>query len=145
MISGQPDKSHYDDLEKLIPQREPMVMIDGLSEVTDDAAVSHFLVREGNTFVNDGALSEAGLLENMAQTAAARSGHVSALSGQAPPVGFIGGVKGLLVQRLPQVGERLSTRVTVLHEVLNASVVKGAVQVNGEEVAECELKIFINP
>lgn len=122
-----------------------MIMIDGLTEVTDDAARSRFTVRAGNLFLTDGLFAEAGLLENMAQTAAARSGHLSALSGQAPPVGFIGGVKDLKVHRLPAEGETLSTRVTVLHEVLNASVVKGEVSVAGAPVAECELKIFINP
>jgi len=145
MISGQPDTSHFDDLGKLIPQRAPMVMIDRLTAVTDDAAESAFTVPADNLFVNEGRFAEAGLLENMAQTAAARSGHLSALSGQAPPVGFIGGIKDLKVHRLPSVGEILDTRVTVLHEVLNASVVKGEVRVNGQPVAECELKIFINP
>lgn len=145
MISGQHDKSYYTDLEKLIPQRAPMVMIDGLTDVTDDAAVSHFIVRHGNIFVHDGVFAEAGLLENMAQTAAARSGHLSSLSGQPPPVGFIGGVKDLRVHRLPKEGETLSTKVTVMHEVMNASVVKAVVHVGSETVAECELKIFINP
>jgi predicted hotdog family 3-hydroxylacyl-ACP dehydratase len=145
MTSGQPDIDLYADLEKLIPQREPVVMIDGLRAVTDNAAVSHFTLRPDNLFVNDGRFVEAGLLENMAQTAAARSGLLSAKAGQAPPVGFIGGVKDLRVHRLPVTGEELETTVTVLHEVLNASVVKGEVRVKGLPVAECELKIFLNP
>jgi predicted hotdog family 3-hydroxylacyl-ACP dehydratase len=145
MISGQPDTSHFNDLGRLIPQRAPMVMIDRLTAVTDDAAESTFIVPADNIFVNEGRFSEAGLLENMAQTAAARSGHRSALIGQAPAVGFIGGVKDLKVHRLPSAGETLHTCVTVVHEVFNASVVKGEVRVNGEPLAECELKIFINP
>jgi predicted hotdog family 3-hydroxylacyl-ACP dehydratase len=145
MISGQPDMPLYTDLEQLIPQRAPMVMIDGLDAVSNEGAVSRFVVRAENIFVNSGYFAEAGLLENMAQTAAARAGRISSAKGEAPPVGFIGGVKDLRVRRLPEVGQELTTRVTILHEVLNASVVKGEVQVDGESIAHCELKIFINP
>ena len=52
-------------------------MVDKLVYCDDNRARTNFLVQEGNILVEDGVLVEAGLVENIAQTAAARSGYLS--------------------------------------------------------------------
>lgn len=126
-----------------IPQKPPMVMIDRLVEVVDKTTVTSFLIREDNVFCENGAFREPGLIENMAQTAAAGVGSKPGNTGVEAPLGFIGGIRNLKIHAFPKVGQEITTTVTVEHEVFEASVVQGKVFCDGEIVAECELKIFL--
>jgi 3-hydroxyacyl-[acyl-carrier-protein] dehydratase len=130
---------------QLIPQRPPMVLVDALLEADEQGGLSIFEVKEGGIFVVDGSLHEAGLLENMAQTAAAWSGMRAFRESRPPDIGFIGGLGKVGILHNPPVGARLTTRIRILHEVLNATIAEGTVFHQGEKVASCELKIFLNP
>jgi hypothetical protein len=59
----------------LIPQKPPFVMIDALLFSDEKRTVSSFKIPEKNIFVKEGLFLEPGLVENIAQTAAARAGH----------------------------------------------------------------------
>ena len=107
--------------------------------------LTSFLVSGDNLFCEGGRLTEAGLIENIAQTAAAGAGYRSVLKNEPPPPGFIGGIKNLVIHSLPVVGDVLITGVSVEHEVFDATVIAGRISVNGKPVAECEMKIFLNP
>lgn len=126
-----------------IPQAEPFVMIDELVETTEAQTLTRFTIREGHLFVEDGCFTEPGLIENMAQTAAAGTGWKAAQEGTPVPVGFIGAVKNFEVSRLPRVGDRIESVIVLQHQVLNAHVVQGSVRLNGEQIASAEFKIFL--
>jgi len=137
--------SSREDIEQYIPQRNPMVLVHHLLEFSNKHVVSGFTVEENHVLVSNGTLTEAGILENMAQTAALGKGYEFALKNEKPPLGFIGAVKSFKVERLPQIGAQLKTHLELKHEVLNASIVHTRMIENNEEIASCELKIFINP
>ena len=63
----------YDILD-LIPQRPPMVMVDRLLHCDPVVTETEFTVREENILVENGRMSACGLVENIAQTCAARMG-----------------------------------------------------------------------
>jgi 3-hydroxyacyl-[acyl-carrier-protein] dehydratase len=126
-----------------IPQREPMVMVDEVISHTGIETVTRFTVRTGNVFLENGLFSEPGLIENMAQTAAAGTGVTSTLEKKEAPVGFIGGISKLNIFSLPPAGSELVTRTTVLHTVGNASIVGAEVKCGENSVAACEMKIFL--
>jgi 3-hydroxyacyl-[acyl-carrier-protein] dehydratase len=128
-----------------IPQAEPFVMIDELVSTTETVTQTKFTVREGHLFVENNEFTEPGLIENMAQTAAAGTGFRANESGQPAPVGFIGALKGFQVNELPKTGNTIITETTFLHQVMNAHVVQGRVFLDGREIASCEFKIFIQP
>jgi 3-hydroxymyristoyl/3-hydroxydecanoyl-(acyl carrier protein) dehydratase len=137
---------------QLIPQRPPIVMVDGLKEHTTDSSVSVFHIAPDNIFIADGHFAMPGLIENIAQTVALRAGYEHMLrirseGGAAikPAVGFIGEVKSLVVNYLPPVGALIETRVELLHNIFTASVVKGTVMYEGKIAAECEMKVFVQP
>lgn len=120
-----------------------MVMVDKLVKAENGIMETTFLIQEDNIFCDKGVFTEAGLVENMAQTAAAGVGAGPDQSGKEPPVGFIGGVRNLKIFRYPKPGDELFTRITVEHEVFNASVVLGEVYLQCEIIASCQLKIFL--
>jgi predicted hotdog family 3-hydroxylacyl-ACP dehydratase len=131
-------------LLRLLPQRPPLLLLDALISCANDTTLSQFCVPADSVLVEDGHLSEAGLIENSAQTAAAGAGYGHQQAGAgAPPVGFIAAIKDLRVGALPAVGTVLSTEVVVQNRVLEFTIVRGTVRATGATFAECEMRIFI--
>jgi len=58
----------------LLPQRPPFIMVDKLTYFDAKSAKTIFTVCEDNMFCFDGRMEESGLVENIAQTCAARTG-----------------------------------------------------------------------
>ena len=127
----------------LIPQKAPMAMVDGLLESDQEKTISTLTIEPDNIFVEEGLFKEPGLIENIAQTAALRAGYEADKNNEKPKVGFIGSVKKMKIYSLPKVGETLNTRLTILMEMENISVIKGEVMVNDELIAEGEMNIFL--
>lgn len=118
-------------------------MIDSITKADGNVSQTAFTVREGHLFVQDGVFTEPGLVENMAQTAAAGTGMKAQQDGKPAPVGYIGAVKGLQIHALPRVGDVLTTSISFVHQVLNAHIVQGEIMVGDTPIASCELKIFL--
>lgn len=132
-----------ENIESLIPQRAPFVMIDELSYSDGLHTRTRLQVRENNIFVENGVLTEPALLENIAQTAAARAGYEANKENAPVRVGYIGAVKNFEVFELPVVGDILETEIITGNQVFDVSVIKGSVRCNGRLLASCEMKIFI--
>lgn len=112
----------------------------------EKSGTTSFAVQPGNVLCDeDGNFREAGLLENIAQTAAARSGFLFRSKGQQPPVGVIGAMSRVEVLRLPKAGDKIETTITEVAEAMGMTLIKGEVKMNGATVAHCEMKIFLNP
>lgn len=126
-----------------IPQKPPMVMVDRIVDIVDKETVTVFRIMEDNIFIENGELTEAGMIENMAQTAAAGNGAKPGISQGEPPMGFIGGIRSLKIRKFPKIGEEIRTQVKVLHEVLDATIAQGEIFLDHQLIAECELKIFL--
>jgi predicted hotdog family 3-hydroxylacyl-ACP dehydratase len=126
-----------------IPQKAPFIMIGQLLDVTVNKTVTSLCITEGNLFCSEGIFREPGLIENIAQTAAAGVGYISKKEGKEPPVGFIGGLRNLQIYELPEIGREIITEVTLEHEVFDTTVVSGKIYLEERCIAECELKIFL--
>jgi predicted hotdog family 3-hydroxylacyl-ACP dehydratase len=129
-------------IENFIPQRAPMRMIHDLIEVTNDRAVSAFVIEENNIFVSNGVFTEPGLIENIAQTAAAHAGYLYQQNGVTVPVGFIAAIKDLKIYSLPLLDTSIETTITVTNRVFDVTIVKGVIDQNGKTLCTCEMKIF---
>ena len=127
---------------KYIPQRPPMVMVDGLSSHDETAATSYFRILAENLFCLDGHLQETGLIEHMAQTAALKSGYEAHKKGEAVKVGFIGAVKKLVIHQLPAVGQEIETSLEATYTAGHVAIVKVKTRMEDQLVAEAELSIF---
>ncbi len=130
-------------LNELIPQRPPFVMIDRL--VSSDAvfSVTELEVRPDNLFVDNGRMTAAGLVENIAQTCAARIGYINLNSGEAVKIGVIGSISNLNIARTPKVGEHLVTTIKLLEEVFQVTLVEAMVKSDDEVLAQCNMKIAL--
>ena len=132
------------DILSIIPQKPPFVMVDKLVYCDDNRARTNFLVTERNILVEDGVLVEAGLVENIAQTAAARSGYLSKIEKKILHIGYIGDVKNLEIASLPKINSLLETEITIKNQIFDITVIAGKVMCENKILAQCEMKIFIS-
>jgi len=130
-------------IETLIPQRAPFVMISELIECGDGYSRSAFEVNADNIFLQDTILQEPALVENIAQTAAARAGYIAMTEQRPVTIGYIGAIQNLEIFALPEVGDRLETEIRILNQVFDVTLVSGTLRCRGELLASCEMKIFI--
>ncbi len=133
-----------DNIEALIPQRPPFVMIDKLLSFSETTTTTGFSIKADNIFVEKGLFKEPGLVENIAQTAAARAGYVSATENKPVLVGYIGAISNLQVFFLPKNGDELITEITIENQIFDVTLISGKIICNGQPVAQCKMKIFIN-
>lgn len=132
-----------EDIKRLIPQREPIVMVDALYEADARHAVTGLTVRAGNIFVESGEFTESGLIEHQAQSASVLVGYQAYRQGCPAPVGYIGEVKKCTIVRLPVVGDVLTTEITITSEVDSITLIKAVSRVGDDVVADCQMKIFV--
>jgi 3-hydroxyacyl-[acyl-carrier-protein] dehydratase len=135
--------AHRSDIEKYIPQQAPFVMVHELDEANEVIAVTYFTVEEENVFVAEARLTEPGLIENMAQTAAAQVGYHCKQQGKPIPVGYIAAIKDLKIHSLPILGAKIRTQIEVVNFVLDVTIIKGIVFLNDAVLCECEMRIFV--
>lgn len=130
------------DIKRLLPQRFPLLMVDEFEQCDDQQAVTALTVRDGNYFLlGDGALSETGLIEHMAQSCSALAGSRS--KGDRTPVGMIVEVKHFYCNRRPQAGDKIGTRVQFGLTFGQMTLAHCTSAIDGETIAETDLKIFV--
>jgi 3-hydroxyacyl-[acyl-carrier-protein] dehydratase len=130
------------DITSYIPQRAPFIMVETVLHADDKSAATTFTIRNDNIFVQDGQFTEPGLVENMAQTAAAGVGYKAYQLNVPPSVGYIGSLRNLSIMALPKVNDVLHTVITYEHRIMNVHGVRGEVFVGEILIASCEMKIF---
>ena len=107
------------DIHELLPQQEPFVMIGKLTAFDEKRTVTETVIKEDNIFVCDGVFPASGLIENIAQTCAARIGYVNKyLLKKGIQLGFIGAIRNFEIAGCPKVGDVITTCVTVIDDVL---------------------------
>ena len=131
------------DILLLIPQRPPFVMVDQLLHSDESTTQTSFYIPRENVFITNGEFSEAGLMENIAQTAAARAGYTSYIENKPAAVGYIGAVKDFEVFDLPLVNDELLTTINIADQVFDVTIITGKVWCRDKLMARCEMKIFI--
>ena len=130
-------------LRELIPQRPPFVMIDKLVSCDMVVTVTELEVREDNIFVADGRLMAEGLMENIAQTCAARMGYINMSRGEKVKIGVIGAVSSFDIFQTPQVSERIVTTIEVIEELFQITLVKAMVKCGEKVISEANMKIAL--
>jgi LPXTG-motif cell wall-anchored protein len=97
------------DILELIPQRMPIVMVDEFLGIEENMSRTCLTVSDGNIFVDNGEFSECGLIEHIAQSAAARVGYIFKSQNQTIPIGYIGAVNDFSLVENPKVGDTITT------------------------------------
>lgn len=146
-----------------LPQRPPILLVDRILSTPDAApatisgtvpgaaptpssrqAQTALTVQADTMFVSHGYLSEAGLLEHVAQSAAVLAGAEALAAGDPLPLGLIGEIKKARIYRLPPVGSQLETTVRVVNQVPPVILLSAQSFWDGALGLETQLKIALN-
>lgn len=132
------------DIHELLPQREPFVMVGRLEHFDMTRTVTATTVTAGNPLADGDRLSAAGVLENIAQTCAARIGYVNKyILKRGIQIGYIGAIRNLRLSRLPKTGETLTTAIETVEEIFGMTLVRATVNVGDETIARGDMKIAL--
>ena len=132
------------DVHELLPQQEPFVMIGCLTQIDEVRTVTETVISPQNIFVDDGQFSASGLIENIAQSCAARIGFVNKyILHNGIQIGVIGAVKNFQVVSLPKAGQTINTTVDTVSEVFGMTLAKATVTCEGEVLATTDIKIGV--
>ena len=132
------------DIHELLPQQEPFVMIGSLVHFDKTLTITETEVRQDNIFVDEGNFSASGLMENIAQTCAARIGFVNKyILKKGIQLGFIGAVRNFEVLELPKVGDVITTRVEVKEEVFGMTLADAIITCGEKVLVTSEMKIAV--
>lgn len=131
------------DILSLIPQRPPILMVD--SYLFEDAlnCRSELTIVEDNLFLDEsGCMAAEGVLEHIAQTAAAHIGHLRKQAGEEVTLGYIGDIKRCsVIGPMPAAGATLCTRLSVTSQVGNITLVSAETSVDNSPILSCRMKL----
>ena len=134
------------DIHTLLPQQEPFVMVGRLIHFDMEKTVTRTTVKPDNIFVENGLFTTSGIIENIAQTCAARIGYVNKyILRKGIQLGFIGAIRNLRLHRLPAAGQEIETAIVTVEEVFGMTLVTASVKSGDNDIiAECEMKIAVS-
>lgn len=130
------------DVQKLIPQQQPFVMVDELLFCSVKKTKTLFTIKSDNIFLESGVFTQSGIVENVAQTCAARMGYLS--ENQDIKIGMIGSVNNFFFTGfLPQINDKITTRIVVDTEVGNIVLLDTKVMCRQKTVATGKMKVVL--
>ncbi|MGB0402844.1 MAG: hypothetical protein ACPGEG_02025 [Salibacteraceae bacterium] len=149
------DKENYygTNVTSLLPHKPPFVLISHLIEMIENRAITQFDIPDDHILVENDHLSEAGLLENLAQSAALSAGFAYFTSRETsmdtynPPLGYMGSIKKITISRLPHKSEIIETRTILSNSIKsgNTEIVFCVGKITSPKglIAHGEFKLFL--
>ena len=132
------------DIHELLPQQEPFVMVSRIVHFDNVRTICEMDIKADSIFVEDGHLNASGMIENIAQTCAARIGYVNKYKfKKAVQIGFIGAIRNLEVIDLPEVGQQIETIVDVIEDVFGMTLASAVVKQGDRTLVTTEMKIAV--
>ena len=132
------------DVHTVLPQQEPFVMVGHLIAFSADASTTETEIKDTNIFVDNGYFSPSGMMENIAQTCAARVGFYNKyVLHKDVQVGFIGAVRNYVINELPPIGTVIHTKVDILQDIFGMTLANAEVVCGDKVYATAEIKLSV--
>lgn len=120
-----------------------MVMVDRLLHCDPVVTDTELTIREDNIMLEDGRFTACGLIENIAQTCAARMGYINLSKGEEVRVGVIGALRDIEIHHTPAVGDTIHTRIEVSDEVFGMTLAHAESHCGDTLLADGTIKIAL--
>jgi len=141
------------DFINFLPHRGTMLMVKDLLGIDEKSVSSGLPILDSCIFVKNGYLTEAGLIENAAQTSTAIVGQSffseDDLTGESNKlVGYISAIRKVEVFDLPKVGAYLTTKASLVSRLDTESVcicnVKCSTFIENKLIVDCTFNFLIH-
>lgn len=137
--------SDKNEISNLLPQKEPMLMVETLLHHTPTTAEVSLTIPDDNIFLENDTFLESGLIEHIAQSIALHKGYTNFILQKSTPMGYIGAIKNLQLYQLPKVGDVIHTHINIINEFMDVTLVAAKTYREGVLIAECEMKTVLAP
>ena len=132
------------DIHTVLPQQEPFVMVGTLIRFSLDSSTTETRIKEDNLFVENGVFLPSGMMENIAQTCAARLGFYNKyILENDVKIGYIGAIRDYVVSGSAKVGDTLATTVDVIEEIFWMTLAQATVRCGGRVIATAQIKLAV--
>jgi len=128
-------------INSLLPQQPPFVMVEKLLFCDEITTKTSLLIKKENVFVENDFLSQSGIIENVAQTCAARMGYLGDRNNI--KIGMIGSISDFEIFYLPKVDNEIFTEIVVETEIGNIVLLNATVVCNEKTVATGKMKVVL--
>ena len=128
-------------INSLLPQQPPFVMVEKLLFCDEITTKTSLLIKKVNVFVENDFLSQSGIIENVAQTCAARMGYLGDRNNI--KIGMIGSISDFEIFYLPKVDNEIFTEIVVETEIGNIVLLNATVVCNEKTVATGKMKVVL--
>lgn len=131
-------------IEQLIPHRAPLRWVEELIDCTDTTATATTRFTADHFAVTDGQVSEAALVELMAQTVAAALGQRMAASGKSGAVnnGMLAAVSNFKIHARPPLEQTLTIEVREVKRLGPMLMITGKISCGAELIATGDLSLY---
>lgn len=141
------------DIQNYLPHRAPMLMVDLILDIDANFVETIFLIKDDNIFVDKNIFTEAGLIENTAQTCSSIVGKKYFFEDDGTEnenvnvIGFISALKNVKVHLLPKVGHSITTKATLVSKFVGGDYTLCTMSceslLEDKILLECEINLFI--
>lgn len=140
------------EISNFLPHREPFLMVDKVTALSDEHVETSFKITSNNILVNDNIFAEVGLIENAAQTCSAIVGksyfEEDDVEGKGTSlIGFISAIKKITINNCPEVGQTITSKAKLKsrfdNEAYSICTLECNTYVETEIMASFEMNLFI--
>ncbi|MGO4772835.1 ABC transporter permease [Flavobacterium sp. W22_SRS_FK3] len=141
------------DIQNYLPHRAPMLMVDLILNIDANFVETIFFIQEDNIFVDNNIFTEAGLIENTAQTCSSIVGKKYFFDEDGTEnknvnvIGFISALKNLKIHALPKVGNSIITKAALVSKFVGDDYTLCTMSceslLEDKILLECEINLFI--
>lgn len=140
------------DIRKFLPHRPPMLFVSDMPFVDDTSVITEFKILPHCIFLENGFFTEAGLIENAAQTCSAIVGQSfydkRDMEGTSNDlIGYISAIKKVQIYELPKVHDILVTKAQLMsrYDLNGVSIctMSSSTFRNADLIVDCTLNCLI--
>ena len=141
------------DFKNFLPHRGTMLMVKDLLGISDETVSSGLPILDNCIFVKNGYLTEAGLIENAAQTSTAIVGQgffsEDDITGESNNlIGYINAIRKVEIFQLPKIGDYLTTKATLISRLDTDSMcicnIKCSTFIKEKLIVDCTFNFIIH-
>ena len=117
-------------------------MIDAMLHYDDTRTTTSFEIRDSNLFLSADRLTSCGVIENIAQTCAARIGYINKyILKRDITAGVVAAIKKFEIHEWPHIGDVITTDIEVQAEAFGMMLAMATVRLDGKEIATAAVKV----
>jgi predicted hotdog family 3-hydroxylacyl-ACP dehydratase len=131
-------------MEINIPQQPPFRMINEINYFDDSMIICSYTISNENPLVEQNKFVSEGIIEFMAQSAAAFASKQNKTNNKENNIGYLVQIKSFNCNSLISVDNEIIAEITLINDITSFKIFQGKVFLNTKEIASAEIRTYEN-